>query len=119
MPRQYLSERALAIMRSINRTGYYFPKNEADVNLLRRLKQKEVMTLHLAKIKNKWICYLEGKNTEAMKAFLKHYHINYLSLHKLAQIRGVFGLREEKYKYKPYKKKEQRKDEKNARLDQF
>ena len=81
------------------------------------------MTLHLAKIKNKWICYLEGKNPEAMKlfwnTFLEHYHINYLSSHKLAQIRDVFGLREERYKRKQHKKQRKDEKEKNARLNQF
>ena len=121
MPRQYLSERALAIMRSINRLGYYFPKNEADVNLLRGLKQKEIIQLHLARISGKWICYLDGKNTEAMKAFLEHYHIDYLSSQKLARIRAVLGLREESYnsKYKRRKLKKRSEEEKNAKLDQF
>ncbi|MCL5009871.1 MAG: hypothetical protein M1433_02760 [Candidatus Parvarchaeota archaeon] len=120
MPRQYLSERALAIMRSINRLGYYFPKNEADVNLLRGLKQKEIMQLHLARIGGKWICYLEGKNAEALKAFLERYHMNYLTVHKLAQIRDVFGLREERYKRKySVHKKTKSKESRNARLDQF
>jgi hypothetical protein len=120
MPRQYLSERALAIMRSINRLGYYFPKNEADVNLLRGLKQKEIMQLHLARIGGKWICYLEGKNAEALKAFLERYHMNYLTVHKLAQIRDVFGLREERYKHKYSARKRTRGEEgRNTRLDQF
>lgn len=72
---------------TLNEQGYYFPRNQADKYVLRRLKQKEIMSLHLANIKNHWICYLEGKNDMAMKAFIEHYRINYLSSHKLAQIK--------------------------------
>lgn len=101
MPRQYLSQRAIEIMRTLNRLGYYFPKNEADLMLLRGLKQKEVLLLHLAQIKKgRWICYLEGKNEDALKAFLKHYRMNYLSAQELGHIRNAFGLREERYKRK-------------------
>ena len=79
------------------------------------------MQLHLVQIKKgRWICYLEGKNTEALKAFLQHYKMDYLSSQELASIKNAFGLREDRYerKYTIHKKKKSE-ESRNARLDQF
>ena len=119
MQRQYLSFRAIEIMRYLNDHRYYFPKNKSDIVILRGLKAKEISPMHIAKYKGKRIAYLEGHNEAAMKVFMERYKINYLSTQKLAQLRYVFGLRGERYKYKPYKKKKRSEESRNARLDQF
>ena len=119
MQRQYLSQRAIEILRAINNYGYYLPKSESDLNVLRGLKAKEISPIHIAKYKGKRIAYLEGYNGAAMKVFMERYKINYLSTHKLAQLRYVFGLRGERYKYKPYKKKKRSEEYRNTILDQF
>jgi len=63
---------------------------------------------------------MQGHENEALKAFLEHYHFNYLSSRQLTAIKVLFGFREERYKYKQYKKQKRDKSEpKNARLDQF
>ena len=119
MQRQYISQRAIEILRTINNYGYYLPKSESDLNVLRGLKAKEITPIHIISYRKRRIAYLQGHNEAAMKVFMERYKINYLSTQKLAQLRYVFGLRGERYKYKSYKKKKRSEESRNARLDQF
>jgi hypothetical protein len=116
--RHYLSDRALMILKRLNEVGYYFPKNSEEYDTIRRLK--ELAPIHFIRVKGKRIVYMQGHENEALKAFLEHYHFNYLTSRQLTAIKVLFGFREERYKYKPYKKQKQNKEEnRNARLDQF
>ena len=119
MQRQYLSQRAIEILRTINNHGYYFPKSESDLNVLRGLKAKEITPIHIISYRKRRIAYLQGHNEAAMKAFMERNKINYLSAQKLTQLRYVFGLKGERYRYKPYKRKKRSEESKNARLDDF
>ena len=113
--RHYLPDKAVVILKQLNEEGYYFPKGTA--NTIHGLK--ELVSIHFARFGGKRIAYTIGHENEAIKKFIEHYHFNYLNDHKLAAIRNVFGFREERYNYKPYKKEELSKEEKNARLSQF
>ncbi len=116
--RHYLSDRALMILKRLNEVGYYFPKNSGEYGTIRRLT--ELAPIHFIRVKGKRVVYMQGHENEALKAFLEHYHFNYLSSRQLTTIKILFGFREERYKYKPYKKQKQNKEEnRNARLDQF
>jgi len=116
--RHYLSKRAVKILKRLNEVGYYFPKNSEEYDTIRRLK--ELAPIHFIRVKGKRIVYMQGHENEALKAFLEHYHFNYLTSRQLTAIKVLFGFREERYKYKPYKKQKQDKEEnRNARLDQF
>ena len=115
--RHYLSDKALKILKKLNEAGYYFSKKSGEYNIIRGLK--ELAPIHFVKVKTKRMVYMSEHETEVMKAFLEHYHFKYLSSHELANIRVAFGLREERYKYKPYKKKKRSEEERNAKLDQF
>ena len=112
----YLSDKAVEILKKLNENGYYFPKSTNEYDTIRRLK--ELVPIHFARFRGKRIVYTTGHENEAIKKFIEHYHFNYLNNHELAAIRNVFGLREERYKYKPYKKMKPR-EEKNKRLDEF
>jgi hypothetical protein len=116
-PRHYLSDRALRILKRLNEVGYYFPKNSGEYGIIRRLK--EITPIHFVRIKGKREAYMRGHENEALKAFLEHYHLNYLSSQDLASIRNIFGFREERYKYKPYKKQRRNKEENNEILSKF
>ena len=113
----YLSDKAVMILKRLNEKGYYFPKSAGEYDTIHRLK--ELVPIHFARFKGKRISYITGHENEAIKKFIEHYHFNYLSNHELAAMRNVFGLREERYKYKSYKNKKPRKEDKNARLDKF
>ena len=77
------------------------------------------MSIPFVRFIGKRIAYTTGHENEAIKKFIEHYYFNYLNDHELAAIRNVFGLREESYNYKPYKKKQPRKEERSVRLDKF
>lgn len=113
----YLSDKAVEILKQLNEKGYYFPKSTNEYDTIRRLK--ELIPIHFVIFRGRRVAYTNGHENEAIKKFIEHYHFNYLNSHELAAIRNVFGLREERYKYKLYKKKKPRKEERNARLDQF
>ena len=115
--RHYLSDKAVVILKQLNEKGYYFPKGTSEYNTIRGLK--ELVSIHFARFRGKRIAYTTGHENEAIKKFIEHYHLNYLNDQELAAIRNIFGLREERYNYKPYKKKQSSKKERNAGLNQF
>ncbi len=115
--RHYLSDRAVVILKQLNEKGYYFPKNTGEYNTIRGLM--ELVSIHFARFRGKRIAYTTGHENEAIKKFIEHYHFNYLNDHELAAIRNVFGLREERYNYKPYTKNKLKRENKNLRLDKF
>ena len=94
-----------------------FPNNTREYNVIRGLR--ELVSIYFASFRGKRIAYTTGHENEAIKKFIEHYHFNYLNDHELAAIRNVFGLREERYNHKPYKKKKRNKGSINTRLDQF
>ena len=115
--RHYLSDKAVIILKQLNEKGYYFPKNTGEYNIIRGLK--ELVSIHFTRFKGKRIAYTTGHENEAIKKFIEHYHFNYLNDHELAAIRNVFGLREERYKYKSPHKWKKDKSSKYVKLDQF
>lgn len=115
--RYYLSDKAVVILKQLNEKGYYFPKGTSEYNTIRGLK--ELVSIHFARFRGKRIAYTTGHENEAIKKFIEHYRLNYLNDHELAAIRNVFGFREERYNYKPYKKEKPSKEGRNAKLDQF
>ena len=115
--RHYLSDKAVVILKQLNERGYYFPNSTNEYDTIRRLK--ELVPIHFVIFRGRRVAYTTGHENEAIKKFIEHYHFNYLNNHELAAIRNVFGLREERYTYKPYKNKKPRKEDRNTRLDKF
>ncbi len=86
-PNSKLSGAAEKILFEVIKEGYFMPKS-GQLNVCRALRQN--IGLRLIRLNGKWILYEPSHKEIAMKAMLEKSNMNYLSNHRLANIKRLF-----------------------------
>jgi len=79
----------LDLLKQLHNEGYIISKGMS--NNIFTLK-KHFPSLNLVRVKSQYICFLNGREKDAVKAFLEKNSSKVISFHKLAPICKVFGI---------------------------